>query len=121
MPPIEVQGRTQKAVLWERSDYDDYGKYTVKTPVELVVRWEDGQRQSSGAQDSVIAITGKVYVDRLIPIGSIFWKGALKDIPASPTNLKEVIDLQEVPDLKGRNTQRIAIVETYNNQLPTVA
>jgi hypothetical protein len=121
MSKIETQDRYQKAVLWQSSGYDDYGKYLRLAPIELSVRWEEGRRQSSSPEDTVIAIDATVFVDREIPIGSIMWKGKQKDLPASPTGLKEVVSYKEVPDIKGRVSQRSVSLARYNEQLPDLA
>jgi len=120
MPPIESQNLNQHAVLWVRGDYDTYGRYTVSSPIEINVRWEEGQTQSSGAQDTVIAVSVTLFVDRVITPGSLVWKGKLKDLPASPTNIKEVENYDEVPDLKGRRFRRRVTCKRYEEQLPTV-
>jgi hypothetical protein len=120
MPAIEVQNLNQKAVLWAASSYDNFGCYQVTSPVEIDCRWEESRKQSASPENTVIAIVATAFVDREIAAGSILWKGSLSDLPTSPTGLKEVVDYEEVPDLKGRNVQRTVTLARYNEQLPTV-
>lgn len=120
MPPVETQSLNQWAVLWEAGPYDAYGKYKVQPAIEVRCRWETKRDMGEGAQDTVASITDTVFVDRFIKLGSILWKGKLVDLPITPTNLKEVSEYKEVPDLKGRRFQRTLTVVRYNEQLPTV-
>jgi len=125
MPPIETQNLNQKAVLWMSSGKDDYGKFTVISPVEISCRWEEKRRQSMASDNTVIAIDSTVYVDRVIKQGSILWKGTMKEWTKLLTTtdsrwLKEVTSYNEIPDIKGRKIQRTVTLAQYNQQLPTV-
>jgi len=128
MPPIEVQNLKQRAVLWMSSGVDNYGKFTVTTPVEIDCRWEEKRHQSMAPDNTVIAADSTVYVDRVVRQGSIMWKGTLKEwtklltTPAAtnPRWLKEVSSYNEIPDIKGRKVQRTVTLTHYNEQLPTI-
>lgn len=120
MPEIEVSSLHQKAVLWAYYDTDGNGEPRVSEPVEIDCRWEHVVSQMLSPQGEPIAVDGEVFVDRVIAVGSVLWKGALADLPATPTALKEVLAYVEVPDIKGRNYERSVLTRRFRESLPTV-
>ncbi len=121
MPPIEIQDRTQRAVLWEASGTsDDYGKPKVIAPVEVLVRWDDTVSGSLDAQGNKTRVDATVTVDRAVPVDSIMRKGALVDVPVPPTGLYRVASYSEVPDVKGRNFRRTVSLVRHSNTLPEI-
>lgn len=118
--PIETADLHQKAVLLSASGYDDYGEHKVGTAVEINVRWESGQREALDPSGATIAADALVFVDRAIPIGSILWLGTLAAYKALATksNLMEVINYREIPDLKARHYRREVTVMRYSDELP---
>ena len=120
MPALEVKDLNQKAVLWVANGNDTDGEIKVDAKVEINVRWEDNL-SSVGGQGSSIAIAATVVVDRDIAVNDIMWLGALRDVPATPTNLRQVADFQKIPNVKGRNYRRTVSLVKYSNELPTLA
>lgn len=120
MPPMETADFNDKVVLYEFSSNDNYGNPTVLEPVELNCRWEDSTREVVLPDSRVVASDAVIYVPREIPNGSIIWKGALADLPATPTNLKQVIRTNSIPALKKRFVQRDCLLMRYSDKLPTV-
>jgi len=118
MPVLEESDLHEYAVLWSAGGVDDYGNPTVSAPVEIPCRWLIGMRESLDAEGNIIGVSDTVIVDRAIPIGSILWKGRLKDLPSSPTDLKQVIEYRETPDVKGRKRRRMVLLSRYSDQLP---
>ncbi len=118
MPPLERQFRTRKAVYWEAAGVDGDNQPLVKEPVELTVRWVEDRRQGVGAQGQPIAIDVTLEVDRELVVGSVLWKGALADMPATPTGLKQVVAVSVVDDVKGRITGYGASLVAYSDRLP---
>ena len=127
---LESTGRYQKAVYWEASGVDDYGNSTVKEAVELDVRWEETYREvlhdaspmttNPGKKIAIIAV---LTVDREIPQGSIFWKGALTDLVGTGSdipNLCQVVTYDETPDAKGRNFSRSVTLMRARDSLPNL-
>lgn len=106
--------------MWTFSSYDSHGEPTVIDPVEIDTHWESGLRERMGENDNPIAISGTILVDRDIALNSILWLGELVDLPASPTNLVEVVDFDKIPDDKGRKFQRTVFVKKWKEDLPTV-
>lgn len=121
MPAIEVDELNQDAVLWPKASYDDYGERTIAstTGTAIKVRWEQGRSESKDAQGNTIAFDSEIAVDREIAIGSILWLGKLADLPSPPTNLREVVDYLEIPDIKNRHKRRIVRVMKLSNELPS--
>ena len=112
--------RRQKAVYWALHDWDRTGRPTVEEPEELDVRWEKGLSQEVTPNVNPEIVESTVWVNQAIELGSVFWKGALIDLPDSPTNLREVVDYQEIPDVKGRIYERVVLLGKYMDTLPTI-
>jgi len=122
MPSIETIGLNDFAVLWAASTLDSYGKPKISAAIEISVRWEGRSQDSTDPNNSIEAAPVEVFVDRAIASGSIMWHGRLQDLPASPTNLFEVIASDYIPDVKCRNTQRTVTLAKYNiSLLPDLA
>ena len=120
MPSVESMGRYQKAVLWAAVGHDRNGKITVSAAAEIDVRWEEGKREAPGETGEPVAYDAMVMVDQAVTIDSLLWKGALADLPVSMTNVFRVASVEDVPDLKGRNTQRTLMLVRWGNTLPTI-
>lgn len=118
---LETTARHQKAVLWAFNSYDNYGDVKVDAAVQITVRWRTGQKEALDADGNTIALDSTVVVDQVIAVGSIMWLGALKDLPDTPTNLRQVVDYKGIPDIKGRNFRRVVSLMKYSNELPTLA
>ncbi len=121
MPPLETDGRLQKAVLWAANDTDRYGELKVDAAIQIDIRWETGQKEAVDPQGNTIAFESTVIVDRVIPVGSILWLGEKNDLPNPPTNLRHVVDYSEIPDVKGRNFRRVVSLMKHSNELPALA
>ncbi len=121
MPAPELADRKQKAVLWAASGVGDYGEHKVTAATQLNVRWEEKRREAVGALGNSIAIDATVVVDREVAVGSIMWLGKKDDLATPPVDLKEVVDYQEIPDVKNRKRRRVVLLVRYSNELPTLA
>ncbi len=121
MPKLEISSLNQKAVLYTLSRYDADGDVVLSNPVELSVRKELGSPLAINPIGATIEFDVALWVDQEITLGSVVWLGALADLPGVPTNLKEVVDYREMPDIKGRNFERIILLNAWNNTLPTVS
>lgn len=120
MPAIETANRKQKAVLWAASGHDDYGEPKVNSAVELSVRWTEGREETTDAQGEVVSYDATVRVDREIAVGSVLWKGKLADVPSPTSDLFRVVARKTVPDLKGRDFERIVFLKRLSESLPTL-
>jgi hypothetical protein len=120
MPALEITGLNDYAVLWAASSTDQYGRFKVSEPVEIRVRWDGSQVESTDPNNTVQAQPAEVLVDRVITVDSILWHGKLRDLPAVPTNLAKVIGYEAVPDIRNKFIQRTVTLMRYNDSLPTV-
>lgn len=117
---MTLGSRKQKAVYWAFSDWDDAGNPTVSSAVELEVRWEKGISQEVTPDVNPKEVKATVWVDRDIELGSVFWLGKLADVPDSPSGIREAVEFQKIPDVKGRTYERIVLLGKYMDSLPTV-
>ncbi len=124
MPPIEVVERNQTAILWRFAGYDSSGESVVEDPVEVRVRWEDVRTdprrgQMVGPDGNLISLIAEVVVDREITVGSLMWKGRLRDYNANfETQVREVVLYSETPDVKGRVSRREVGLGFYKGSVP---
>ena len=121
MPSPESANLVQRAVLWSFSNVDDYGNVVVNSPVEIRVRWEGAAgQQLSPLTASEMDVATVVYVDQYIPLRSLLWFGRLRDVPSLVTELGEVKNYNDTPDIKGRSVLKTVSIIRYGNSLPTV-
>ena len=113
--------RKQKAQYWAANGVDGEGQPKVDTRIELDVRWEEGKSQAVSALSNTVEYDAVVWADRVIPIGSVLWKGTEEDLPATPTDLRTVVDYIEIPDVRNRSVERVALLQRQSNTLPTLA
>jgi hypothetical protein len=112
----------QDAVFWEVNlTENNYGREELKAAVAIKTRWETKNKEVLDSIGNTIGIESTVVVDREIPVGSILWKGKLIDIPATPTDLRQVVTYNETPDIKNRYVRRIVGLVKYSNELPNLA
>lgn len=122
--PLETSDLNQKAVLWTVSGVDSYSRPTLSVGIEIPVRWVHKKTESLDLKGRVVSSDATVIVDREIAIGSIVWKGELTNLPSpvsSVTDLYEVMDYRESPDIKGRYFRRTIILMRYGNTLPQIS
>ncbi len=122
MPSIETMNLTEKAVLWTIWDNyrDDYGNEIWNAPVEIDVRWENVNYASRDSSGGPVGIIAEVFTDREIPPLSLLWRGNLSDV-AEATNLVQVVGIETIPDLKGKNSQRTTLCKKYSKGIPVNA
>ena len=117
---METDYRTQKATYWAKAGDNDYGEPTVSAGIEISVRWEQSKEDGLGNQSNSIPYDASVVVDRVIAVGSIMWLGKLLDLPTTTTDLFQVADYDEIPDIKGRKYRRVLKLLRYGDTLPTI-
>lgn len=117
---VETTNLKQKAVLWAFSSFDASGGIQVSSPVEINVRWEEVKSQSTGAETVPEGSTISVYVDRVITNGSVMRLGKLRQLPSPVDKVMEVVNFDEVPDLKARKFQRTVSLRKYGGSLPPI-
>lgn len=121
MPAMEVDCLNQKAVLWASNGFDNYGNPKVDAAVEIKVRWEKGRKENLDPLTANVGIDSTVVVDRVIPLRSIMWLGALADLPSPTVDLRQVIDSGEIPDVKNRYARRVVMLTNWSDTLPDSA
>lgn len=113
--------RRQNAVYWARTGEDKFNKPILTTPIPLKVRWEEKQIESLDANNQVIKTDVVVNTDRLLEIGSIVWKGSIRNVPDTPTSgLYKVVFRNVIPNLKNTETRYDVFLSRYTSTMPTV-
>jgi len=96
--------RKQKAVWWQRSAPDHYGKFSFAPPVEIDCRWDDQGVEYRAAQGQTVLSNAVVYPDRILAIGDRLQKGEMEsDISEDPLVLITAFEIQrfdQTPNLK---------------------
>lgn len=103
----------QKAVLWVLTGlgYNSYGNPIVSsTAVEIRARYEQRQVEILTSDNVNQVASHLIFIDRQVELGSIIRLGELTSVPDTPNNLLEVIDYNEIPDIKGKHPVRVVSV-----------
>ena len=86
--------------------------------LELKVRWVEAKADALSAEGETIRLDAQVKTLQDVAIGGIMWLGKLSALPATPTNLYEIVTYDKVPDLKNKGQDRWAGLQRYSNTLP---
>lgn len=129
MPPIETSDRWDKALLWTKAGYDNYGNYTRSSDyTEIDVRWEEERGETLDSNGNVVAYDVRCVVAQEIAIGSIMWKGdedayteAAGTVGTADNTIDFMIVIQRshIEDIKGRNIRRVVYLIRYKDDLPS--
>ena len=122
MPSPEVDNRYQKAVLFPLVGPDSFGKPTVGPPCEVDVRWNTGRRVILDGKGGEIVLDATAVVLQRIAVGSRMWLGELwewlgtgSSAVSQDQELCEVKVYNEVPDVKGRFSQKsVGLMRLHN-------
>ena len=121
MVNVSTVALRQTAALWAATgNYDNDGDpevAAVGSPVEIKVRWEEETQERVNEDATPIAITTTVFVDREILKGSVLRLGTVAGLPSPPDNLHEVVEYDEIPNIKGVNPQRCVVLQKRNKVL----
>jgi len=117
---LETSSLKQDAVLWPFSSFNASGDIQVSVATPVKVRWESISSESVSAEVAPEAKNISVYVDRVISVGSVMRLGKLRQLPTPVDKVMEVINYDEVPDIKARYYQRTVTLRKYGNTLPTI-
>ena len=118
MPNPEDDCLTQKAMWWSVTGKDRNNNTTLAAGVEIDTRWERGNKESVDRANTTVAFDSTVILDRDVEVGDMMRLGAQVDTPDPPDNIREVMDFQKIPDIKGRNFRRIALLVKHSGTLP---
>ena len=136
MPPPEISGLHQKAMLWAVTGVDAYGQPTHETtPEEISVRWNIRRNHESTAFGGSIKLDATVYVDREIAVDSLMWLGdqeewednyygtgsgsAADDDFKSDNRLHVVKTYKETLDVKGIEARRECGLVRFRHDVTT--
>ena len=118
MPPIEITGLYDYAVLWAAGTPDGYGRTKLGAPQEVRVRWVGGQQEAQDPQSTSESWPTEVTIGQDVTPGSIMWYGKLVDLPTVPTDLYRVVGIQSTKDIKGRRTHRALTLVRLSDTRP---
>lgn len=114
MPPPESAGAIQDIVYWPPSGYDDQGRFTHGTPVQVRGRWNTNLNEQLDTRGNRVTLDGQVsQLSQAVAVGGLLWLGSLDDwngvygasgSGATDTELVEVKTAKATPDVKGRQS-----------------
>lgn len=118
-------GRHDKAVYWKRTGVDQDNRPTVDQPIEIDCRWVDKARQMVSRDGTIIGVESTVFTDEPLEDGSVLWHGELEDRPGTGfgderEQLMEVISVDKVPSIRGRETIYRANLQRYTDERPSL-
>ncbi|MCK9570504.1 hypothetical protein M0R72_16270 [Candidatus Pacearchaeota archaeon] len=118
---LDRSGRFQKAVLWAASGYNNDGEHNRVAAVEIMVRWEETNKEIINENGNPIGIDVTVWANQDIAVHSIMWLGALTSfVDGTSTDLMEVVSFANTPDLKNRSHARQYFLARRSDKLPTL-
>lgn len=122
MPDMEVQELNQKAVFWPAPTYDNYGDPVIGPGTEIWVRWVGKSSGGQSANANAVGVTITVIVDRVMPVGSLIWKGRFGDMPTlafvPDSGVMQVTAYNETTDIRGRSVRRSVQASRFKSTLP---
>ncbi len=103
----------QTATLWEVDGTDNFGDpaFSSVSPATISVRWEERNELFTGPDGSEQVARGVIYLAQDVDEGDYLFLGT--SVVADPTNLAGaflVKDFRKVPDLRGKNFERRALI-----------
>lgn len=130
MPPLEEAGLWQTALLWPKTDEDEYGNDVLGPPLEVPVTWVWKRSKATDAAGNIVQLDASVAVDREVPIGSRMWLGTEEEwYGGSGTGTGSVGADDEVcyvrtfnkaVDIRGLVARREVGLQRSGDRLPTV-
>lgn len=120
MPHIEEMDLLQTAVLWEASGHDDNGEVVLNNPFEIPCRWEESRKQTINAQGDVVMLDATVVVKLPVPIHSVIWLGTIATFVEGVEDVKQVVTVSKVPDIRNRVFRRVLGLNRYGGTLPLI-
>jgi hypothetical protein len=119
MPPLSLMGMNDDAVLWSASGFNKDGIPVVTFPVNIRVRWDEGERETTDPKGNVIMIQAAAVVDRVIPIGSRMALGTVKywqqvfsgSIAFPPGKIFRVVGQRSISDPMSREQFRTVMLQ----------
>lgn len=123
--PIEYEDLHDKAVVWVFTKSDRKGDPRVSSPIEVSVRWEEGNFEIPDAEGNRIQIDVTLATTRQLRVGSLMWEGSLVDLSTEyPTNIPtkdiyEVVLRNRAKDTKGMFTRWEFGLRRYKDKLPS--
>lgn len=126
-PPIEYADLTERAVLWTFARHNRKGDQQIAAPVQVCVRWEEGNFETADAEGNIIRVDVVLACDRQIAVNSLMWEGSLKQLKAqygptlTPTrDIYEVVTRNRGKSLQGEFTRYEFGLRRYKDALPEV-
>ena len=122
MPPVEEMDLIHKAVLFEYTGSNTaYNEPRLSNPVEISCRWRERRTQTVTVEGQAVGLDATVVVNRIIPVGSLMWKGRLS--AWDDTLQDELMRVETVSggdELRGVFTRRTVGLTRYKADLPGV-
>lgn len=125
-PCVSQPDRHTYVVVWDvdTTGEDDFGQPRVSdTPDEILVRWEQTDREVYDPAGNKIAVDVQLTVNRDVLPGSAVWRGRIDDLtgtdPVPPGDVRRVVSFDKIPDAKGRAFARSCTLARLKNSLPT--
>lgn len=105
-------------VYWSRKGQDTFGKPTFNEAVELPCRWEASMHETVNSKGEEVLAGHRVFLETEVEVKGMLMRGRLGDLPSGfPENLwesnlhqdlREIINIQHHPNLKGTQTLYVA-------------
>lgn len=103
----------QKAVWWNKTGTDRFGKSTFAAPVEISCRWENRIGQYFDAKGQSNDSKATVYVGQMLHVGDVLKEGELESgVPEDPkleTSALPIKAFDSIPSLKNNPNKTLYV------------
>jgi len=120
MPKVTTVGLRQDGAIWAFSSFDSHSRPLVNAATAIKCKLEKVTKNQLGPNGEVIISDAICFVDTTITVGSIFRLGTVASIPSTPDNLFEVMNYNELNDIRNIDTARWVELNLWNKALPTI-
>ncbi len=104
---------TQTATLWEMATLDSAGDpaFSSGSPSAVTVRWEDRKELFTGPDGEEQVARAVIYLSVDVETGDYLFLGtSVAADPRTVTNAFLIKDFRKIPDIRGKNFERRALV-----------
>lgn len=108
---MQFSSYRQTATYWGSPTPDGSGGHTYASPVALTVRWEQRAMEERSPENQVFVSLAVVYVQEDVDIGGYLYLGtSVASDPTSVSDAFEIKQFRKIPNLRGTQYERRAIL-----------
>ncbi len=120
MTKVVTASLKQDGTIWPVASFDSHARPRVSSATAIKCKLEKVTKNLLNPNGEVIISDAICFVDTTIAVGSIFRLGTVASVPDTPDNLFEVVNYNELNDIRNIDTGRWIELNLWNKALPTI-